>query len=112
MMRDDYYQIDVKWKHGFKHTIYCRGYNLKSWLNFQDSIFWIETVTHKQITEKQYNKGMGLTDGSETTTKESTRGRKESSTNNRVRNNSRGNDKRKGVKPRSSTGSRSRSNNG
>ena len=46
---DKYYEISVKWKSGFKHKIYCRGYNLKSWLAFQESIFWIESYDYKEV---------------------------------------------------------------
>lgn len=73
--RDGYFQIDVVWKSGFKHSIKCRGFNLKSMLAVQESIFWIESYKYKQITEAQYNKGM--IDESSTTKKESTRGRKQ-----------------------------------
>ena len=73
--RDGYYQIDVVWKDGFKHNIKCRGFNLKSMLDFQKSIFWIESYKYKQITEKLYNKE---TDNASNTTKEkSARGRKQ-----------------------------------
>jgi hypothetical protein len=54
MNRDGYYFIDVTWKGGFKHTVACRGYNLRSMIKFQESIFWIEKIMYKEVTQKQY----------------------------------------------------------
>ena len=52
--RDSYYFIDVTWKSGFKHTVPCRGFRLKSELEFNKSIFWIESIEYYEVTQKQY----------------------------------------------------------
>lgn len=109
-MRDNYYQIDVVWKDGFKHKINCRGYNLKSMLDFQASIFWIESYKYKEITEQQYNKAQAY--DSYTTEKESSSSRKQSGTNNGKRNNSGRNDKQPRLKAGNSTSSRTTGNAG
>lgn len=51
---DAYFFIDVTWKDGLKHTVACRGYNLKSQMMFHDSIFWIDTYKYYEVTQKQY----------------------------------------------------------
>ena len=109
-MRDNYYQIDVVWKDGFKHKINCRGYQLKSMLDFQASIFWIESYKYKEITQQQYNKAQAY--DSDTTEKESPRGRKQSGTDNGQRNNSGRNDKQPRLKAGNSTRSRTTGNAG
>jgi hypothetical protein len=53
--RDDFVFIDITWKGGFKHTVPCRGYNFKSQIKFNESIFWIEKFTWRIVTEKEYN---------------------------------------------------------
>ena len=53
--KDDYIFIDITWKSGFKHTVPCRGFNLKSQLEFTKSIFWIDKFTWRVVTEKDYN---------------------------------------------------------
>ena len=108
--RDNYYQIDVAWTGGFKHKIYCRGYNLKSMLNFQESIFWIDKFTYKEITEQQYKKGTQYNDNSDTSKEKSVSGRKQSGTSNGKRNYPGGDDKQPRVKARNSTGSGTRRN--
>lgn len=52
--RDGYYFIDITWKSGFKHTVPCRGYNLKSEIAFNDSIFWIDSFIYYEVTKEQY----------------------------------------------------------
>lgn len=52
--RDGYYFIDVTWKSGFKHTVPCRGFRLKSELAFNESIFWIESIEYYEVTKEQY----------------------------------------------------------
>jgi hypothetical protein len=56
--RDAYFLIDVEWTHGFKHVIACRGYNLKSWLDFEERLgkFNIKKVTYKEVTNKVWEK--------------------------------------------------------
>ena len=51
---DAYFFIDVEWKDGLKHTVACRGYDLKSQMKFHDSIFWIKTYKYYEVTQKQY----------------------------------------------------------
>ena len=52
--RDGYYFIDVTWKSGFKHTVPCRGFRLKSELAFNESIFWIESIEYYEVTKEQF----------------------------------------------------------
>ncbi len=53
--RDDYIFIDVEWKTGFKHTVFCRGYNLQSQIKFNEAIFWVKQFKWRVVTEKEYN---------------------------------------------------------
>jgi hypothetical protein len=53
-LRDGYYFIDVTWKSGFKHTVPCRGFNLKSEIAFNQSIFWIDSIHYYEVTKEQY----------------------------------------------------------
>lgn len=73
--RDGYYFIDITWKSGFKHTVPCRGYNLKSELAFNQSIFWIDTFNYYEVTKEQYEEklwGSGYPADTEKTTSTST----------------------------------------
>lgn len=73
--RDSYIFIDVTWKGGFKHTVPCRGYNLKSQLAFNDSLFWVESHHWYVVTEEQYQEklwGSGSAADTEKTTSTST----------------------------------------
>lgn len=101
---DGYYRIEVKWVGGFKHNIYCRGYQLKSMMNFQKTIYWIESAEYKEITEQQFNKAQAY-DDSDTTKEKSTGSRTKAGTNNRERNHPRGSELDKGVEARNSTSS-------
>jgi hypothetical protein len=51
---DSYFFIDTKWKGDFSHIVPCRGYNLKSQLKFNESIFWIECSHWYEVTKEQY----------------------------------------------------------
>jgi hypothetical protein len=51
---DSYFFIDTKWKGDFSHIVPCRGYNLKSQLRFNESIFWIESSHWYEVTKEQY----------------------------------------------------------
>lgn len=78
--REDYVFIDVTWKGGFTHTVPCRGYNLKSQLDFNKSIFWIKEFTWRVVSQKEYEDkvwGSGLVvDTEKTTSKTTTRSRR------------------------------------
>jgi hypothetical protein len=81
--RDGYYFIDVTWKSGFKHTIPCRGYNLKSEIAFNDSLFWVESFNYYEVTEQQYEEklwGAGYPADIEKTTTKSTTASKRKAT--------------------------------
>ena len=56
--RDDYIIIDITWKSGFKHSVPCRGFNLKSQIEFQKSIFWIESYSYRVVTKKEYEESI------------------------------------------------------
>lgn len=49
---DGYYFIDVIAKNGHKLTISARGYNLKSWLNFEKSLG--STCEYRSVDEKTW----------------------------------------------------------
>ena len=53
--RDDYIFIDIEWKTGFKHTVFCRGYNLEAQIKFTETIFWVKKFTWRVVTEKEYS---------------------------------------------------------
>ena len=53
--RDDYIFLDIEWKTGFKHTSFCRGYNLQSHIKLNETIFWIKKFSWRVVTEKEYN---------------------------------------------------------
>ena len=82
--RDKYFFIDVIWKGGFKHIVPCRGFNLKSQLAFNDSIFWIESHSHYEVTKEQYEEylwGSGsLADTEKTTSTTTTKSRRKAAT--------------------------------
>ena len=52
--RDDYIFLDIEWKTGFKHTSYCRGYNLTSHIKSIESLYWVKKFTWRVVTKKQY----------------------------------------------------------
>jgi hypothetical protein len=53
--RDDYIFIDIEWKTGFKHIVFCRGYNLEAQIRFTETIFWVKKFSWRVVTEKEYN---------------------------------------------------------
>jgi hypothetical protein len=58
---DAYFFVDVVWKKtgktkAFKHTVPCRGYNLKSQLNFNDSLFWVDTHSYREVSKQEWEK--------------------------------------------------------
>lgn len=50
-----YYCVDVKMKHGFKYTMYLRGFSVNSMRKFTDSLFWTESTTVRETTEEEFN---------------------------------------------------------
>lgn len=51
---DGYYLIDVVARNGFRLTIPSRGYNLKSWLNFEKSLG--STVKYRAVDQQEWMK--------------------------------------------------------
>ena len=51
---DGYYFLDVVAKGGHKMTVPARGYNLKSWVNFEKSLG--STVEFRAVPEKEWMK--------------------------------------------------------
>ena len=51
---DGYYFVDAVTRDGFRLTIPARGYNLKSWLNFEQSLG--ATVSYRAVSEKTWMK--------------------------------------------------------
>ena len=54
--RDGYYQISVILEDGFKFKVPARGYNLKSLLEFEQSLDSVKEHSFKEITKKDYEK--------------------------------------------------------
>lgn len=58
---DAYFFIDVTWKKtgkekAFKHTVPCRGYNLKSQLTFNESLFWVDKSEYYEVSRETWEK--------------------------------------------------------
>lgn len=53
--RDAYFIIEVEMYEGFKHSIAARGYNLKSWLDFEKKM-QSKSVTYTEVTKREYDK--------------------------------------------------------
>ncbi len=51
---DGYYFVDVVTRDGFRLTIPARGYNLRSWLNFEQKMG--AQVEYRAVTEKVWMK--------------------------------------------------------
>ena len=51
---DGYYFVDAVAKSGHKLTIPARGYNLRSWINFEKSLG--SAVEYRQVSEKVWMK--------------------------------------------------------
>lgn len=51
---DGYYLIDVVSRDGLRLTIPSRGYNLKSWLNFEKSLG--STVDYRAVSEQEWTR--------------------------------------------------------
>ena len=51
--RDDYFILHVTVASGFEFKIASRGYNLKSWLAFEENLK--STVVLEQVNEQMYN---------------------------------------------------------
>jgi hypothetical protein len=56
ILKDGYYQINVKMRDGFKFKVPTRGYNLKSMLEFEKSLDYVSDYSFKEITLKEYEK--------------------------------------------------------
>lgn len=52
--RDSYLFIETKWKGGFTHIVPARGFNLKSQLKFNESLFWIESSNWYEVSKENY----------------------------------------------------------
>lgn len=54
--RNDYFEISVEMQDGFKFKVPARGYNLKSLLEFEQSLGCVKKYSHKQIDQAKYEK--------------------------------------------------------
>lgn len=54
--KDGYYQINVKLDDGFSFKVPARGYNLKSLLEFEQSLEYVKEHSFKEITQKEFEK--------------------------------------------------------
>lgn len=59
---DDYFLITSTWLGGKKSSWPCRGYNLKSWLRFEESLTYVIQTTYERSTKEVYDSywNMGL----------------------------------------------------
>lgn len=53
---DGYYLLDCEMINGFKFKIPSRGYNLKSWYNFENSLSSSKSCTFRLVSEEEYMK--------------------------------------------------------
>ena len=51
-----FYLITVKWMGGFTHKVPCRGFNLKSMVEFTKSLHYVEEFSYETVPEEEYNK--------------------------------------------------------
>jgi len=56
MNKDSYVVIKVNWKHGFKHNLYCRGFQIKSYENDLKNISWVKNFEIEEMTEEKWTK--------------------------------------------------------
>jgi len=56
ILKDGYYQISVKLEDGFRFKIPARGFNLKSLLEFEQSLDSVTEHSFREITLKEYDK--------------------------------------------------------
>jgi hypothetical protein len=52
--RDAYFLITVKWLSGFSHKVPCRGYGLKSQLDFTQCLEYVESFSYEETTKEDY----------------------------------------------------------
>jgi hypothetical protein len=53
---DGFYLIEAEAHNGFKATIPARGFNLKSWMNFEKSLSMNISVKYRKVVETEYMK--------------------------------------------------------
>lgn len=53
---DDCFVLTIEHHDGFKFKIPARGYNLKSWIDFENTMTITKKVTIKSVTFSEYNK--------------------------------------------------------
>lgn len=54
--RDAFFILTIENVGGFKHKVPARGYNLKSWLDFEKSLSITKKVSIKETDLKEYQK--------------------------------------------------------
>lgn len=52
---DDYFLITSTWLGGKTSSWLCRGYNLKSWLRFEESLTYVIKTTYERSTKEVYD---------------------------------------------------------
>lgn len=53
---DAYFLITVKWIGGFTHKVPCRGYGLKSQIDFTKSLDWVEEFNWEECDQAEYDR--------------------------------------------------------
>lgn len=51
---DAYFLVHVKWQSGFEHSVPCRGYGLKSQLEFHKTLEYVESFSYEETTKEHY----------------------------------------------------------
>ena len=54
--RDAFFILTIENQGGFKHKVPARGYNLKSWLDFEKSLSITKKVSIKETNLSEYQK--------------------------------------------------------
>ena len=53
---DAYFLLTIKWVGGFTHQVPCRGYSLKSQLDFTRSLTYVEEFTYAECDQAEYDR--------------------------------------------------------
>lgn len=60
-----YYDLHIKWKHGFQYHNYIPEHTLKSIKNSLEKLEWFKEVEVIEITEEEYHRKLDIPYGSD-----------------------------------------------
>jgi hypothetical protein len=49
------YALDVEMKNGFKYSLYVRGYEAQSMIDFTNSLTWTKSVEPRYLTKEEFD---------------------------------------------------------